>query len=102
MTLFPQGNVRFFLGYLRNVQTGPALSTVQFPDSRGDEFPLFTNVRRIRNEYRVGNEIRAFGFRLNWLRGWEDFKDDTTYDLTAPDRRQQPGGFHIAHCTATA
>ena len=79
----------------------PRLSTVQFLDSRGDEFPLFTNVRRIRNEYRVGNEIRAFGFRLNWLRGWEDFKDDTTYDLTAR-ARATTRRIHIAHCTATA
>ncbi len=83
-TLFPQSNLKFFLGYSRNTQTGPGLSTIQLFDSRGDEFPLFANIRRQRNEYRVGNEVKAFGFRLNWMHGWDDFKEDTPISLTAP------------------
>ncbi len=59
LTLFPQSNLKFFLGYSRGNQNGPAISTVQLFDSRGNEFPLFENVRRVRNEYRVGNEIRV-------------------------------------------
>ena len=83
-TLFPQSNIKFFLGYSRSTQTGPALTTIQLFDSRGDEFPLFANIHRQRNEYRVGNEIKAFGFRLNWMHGWDDFKEDTPVSLTSP------------------
>ena len=73
-TLFPQSNVRFFLGYSRANQNGPALSTVQLFSSQGNEFPIFQNVRRLYNEYRLGNEIRYRGIRFNWVRGWWDFK----------------------------
>jgi hypothetical protein len=80
LTLFPQSNFRFFLGYSRGHQDGPALSTVQLFNATGNEFPLFTNVRRLTNEFRVGSELTLFGFRLNWLHGWQDFKEDTTFD----------------------
>lgn len=76
-TLFPQSAFKLFAGYTRNSQTGPGLSTVQAFDSRGDEFPLFMDVRRQRNEYRLGGEATLAGFTLNFLRGWDNFKDDT-------------------------
>ena len=79
LTLFPESNLKFFLGYSRGNQEGPAISTVQLFDARGNEFPLFENVRRLRNEYRLGNEFRIFGVRVNWMRGWEDFKEDSSY-----------------------
>ena len=61
-TLFPQGNYKLFLGYSRNTQSGPALTTIQLFDSRGDEYPLFANIRRQQNEYRLGGEARILGF----------------------------------------
>lgn len=79
LTLFPQSNVKFFVGYSRGNQEGPALSTVQLFDNRGNIFPLFENVRRLTNEYRIGNEFTVFGFRVNWMRGWQDFKEDTGF-----------------------
>ena len=79
LTIFPESNLKFFLGYSRGNQNGPAISTIQLFDNRGNEFPLFENVRRIRDEYRVGNEFRVFGVRVNWMRGWEDFKEDSSY-----------------------
>jgi len=88
-TLFPQSNVKFFLGYSRGNQNGPALSSTQLFDSRGNEFPLFENVRRLRNEYRVGNEVKFFGVRLTWMRGWEDFKEDTGY-VSGPNSGDTP------------
>jgi hypothetical protein len=91
LTLLPQSPFQFFIGYSRVLQTGPALSTIQLFDARGDEFPLFSNVRRQRNEYRVGNEIRAFGFKLNWMRGWDNFKEDTPTDLLAPNAGNNTG-----------
>ena len=82
LTLFPQSGFRLFLGYTRNVQDGPALTSVNLFGSSGDEFPLFAGVRRERNEYRLGAEIRVSGLRLNLLRGWDDFKEDTPVSLT--------------------
>jgi hypothetical protein len=83
LTLFPQSRVRFFLGYTRDSQGGPGISTVQLFDTggqfdpTGNVFPLFTNVKRVQNEYRLGGEVHWLGFTLNIMRGWEDFKDDT-------------------------
>jgi hypothetical protein len=77
LTLFPQSRARLFLGYSRNAQDGPALSTVQLFDGRGDEFPLMTDVRRLRHEYRLGGEFTFSGMRLTVMRGWESFKEDT-------------------------
>jgi hypothetical protein len=82
LTLLPQSRVRFFFGYTRNSQSGPALSTVQLFDSRGDEFPLFTNIDRKRNEYRFGNELNFFGFRLNWIRGWDRFEENSPQSIS--------------------
>ena len=79
LTLLPQSKIRFFLGYSGNSQTGPALSTTQQFDSRGDEFLLFQNIHRTRNEYRIGNEMEFFGIKLNWTRGWDNFKEDSPY-----------------------
>jgi hypothetical protein len=90
LTLFPQSAIRFFLGYSRDTQSGPALSTIQLFDGRGDEFPLFTNVNRQQNEYRLGGEAKFLGFRLNVLHGWEDFKDDTQRSLPFPELGNNP------------
>lgn len=83
-TLFPQSRVRFMLGYSRNSQTGPALTTLQAFDSRGDEFPLFADVRRQQNEYRLGGDVTLMGMKFHWLRGWENFKEDTPFRILAP------------------
>ncbi len=90
LVLLPQSNFRFVLGYSGNAEKGPGLSTVQLFESRGDQFPLFTDIRRQTNEFRIGNEIRLFGFRLNWTRGWQNFKDDTPLSLTSPNAGENP------------
>jgi hypothetical protein len=90
LTFFPQGRLKFFLGYTHTSQTGPGISTEQLFDSRGNEFPLFTNIQRNRNEYRVGNEFAVAGIRVNWMHGWEDFKEDTRFDLSGLNRGNNP------------
>jgi hypothetical protein len=90
LTLFPQSKYRFFLGYTRNNQTGPALTSVQVFDSRGNEFPLFANVRRSQNEYRLGAEAELFGMRLNVLHAWDNFKEDTPSALFGPSTGFNP------------
>lgn len=90
LTLFPQSNFKFFVGYSRNEQTGPALSTIQTFDSRGNEFPLFENVRRQQSEYRLGGEADFLGFRLNVLHGWVDFKEDSAFGLNGTPKGNNP------------
>ncbi|MDX2149294.1 MAG: hypothetical protein SFV54_01060 [Bryobacteraceae bacterium] len=85
LTLLPASNIRFFLGYSRNHQYGPALSTIQLFDSRGAVFPLFSDVRRLQNEYRLGVELKASAYRLNVSRVWENFREDTQFG--AADQR---------------
>ena len=77
LTLFPQSNLKVFLGFSNSSQTGPGYSSIQQFDATGNIFPLFSNVRRVWREYRLGNEFRVFGIRVNWMHGWQDFKDDT-------------------------
>jgi len=77
LTLFPESKYKFFLGYSRGVQEGPELTA-----TGGSPFPAlsdvaqFTSLRDARNEYRVGSEFQVLGFRVNWIHGWEDFKED--------------------------
>ncbi|MGJ5819220.1 hypothetical protein [Paludibaculum fermentans] len=75
-TLFPQGRVRFFLGFSRNVQEGSALTTVNVFDVRGDEFPLFADVHRRQNEVRFGNELKVLGVKVNWMQSWEFYREE--------------------------
>jgi hypothetical protein len=78
LTLFPQSRIHFDLGYSRNDQTGPALSSIQLFDNRGAAFPYFADVRREWNEYRVGMSAAIAGFTLTLRHTWEFYKDDTT------------------------
>ncbi len=82
ITLFPNGNLKFFAGYTDSAQTGPAFSSIQLFNSRGNIFPLFSDLRRVRHEFRLGNEFRLFGVRVNWMHGWDNFKEDTRSALS--------------------
>jgi len=77
LTLLPQSRIRFHLGYSRNTEDGPALSTAQEFNLNGSGYPIFTNVRRQWNEYRLGGEARFHGFQFTVMRRWDFFKDDT-------------------------
>jgi len=90
LTLFPLSKIKFFMGYSRNVDSGPELSTVELFDVHGDEYPVFANVRQQQNEYRLGTEMNAAGWRLNLMRGWEDFKQDTPTAIFAPEAGNNP------------
>jgi len=77
LTLLPQSKIRFRLGYSRSSEDGPALSTAQEFDLNGAGLPVFTNVRRQWNEYRLGTDLDLAGFKLTLTRRWDFFKDDT-------------------------
>jgi len=80
LTLLPGSWAEFFLGYSHDSQTGAGISTAPAFDSTS-VFPVFANVRRLRNEYHVGNQVRVHGLTINWTHGWQDFKDDTGTEL---------------------
>src|SRR5579871_284866 len=84
LTLLPQSRFKIHLGYSRNDQTGPALSSVQEFTPRGSAFPVFADVRREWNEYRLGAEADLAGFHFTVQRRWEFFKDDTADNGVSP------------------
>ncbi len=90
LTLFPTGKFQFYGGFSRNVQNGPALSTANLFDTRGNIFPFFENVRREQTEYRLGGLAQAAGLKLFWQRGWELFKEDTRGTLDEPGTPLDP------------
>ncbi len=85
ITLFPQSAVSFDVGYSRNTQTGPALSSVQLFDDRSLAFPFFMDVKRQWNEYRVGMTAQVAGFTLTLRHTWEYYKDDSNSNLNTPE-----------------
>ncbi len=88
--LFPQSRFRFFAGYSRNSQDGPALTTVQQFGPRNDEFPLFADLVRLRNEYRVGGEARLAGWKLHWLRAWDNYSENAPARLGPAPQGNDP------------
>jgi hypothetical protein len=84
ITLLPQSNLQLFAGFSRNTQTGPALTTTNVEQHQGDEFTLFANVRRQQTQYRLGFQTKIAGIKMNVLRGWENFKEDTPFGLSIP------------------
>jgi len=97
LTVLPQSKVQFHLGYSRNTQDGPALSTVQlclngslYCGTAGNEFPVFENVRREQDEYRFGADVDLAGFKLTLLHSWVFFKDDSGYQETGLEPGDNP------------
>jgi hypothetical protein len=98
LTLFPQSNIKFFLGYSRGVQDGP-----EFTSAGGFFAPTLdttglSTIRDARNEYRIGNEFRVGFIKVNWMHGWEDFKEDFRLvplsDTGAPLPAQRTNPYH--------
>jgi hypothetical protein len=79
VTLFPQGHFRVRVGYARNMQYGPLLATSLELDNSGTGLPVFANLRRSWNEYRLGADAEFAGFKFTFLRRWDYFKEDTPY-----------------------
>ncbi|HVX65625.1 MAG TPA: hypothetical protein VHA11_03435 [Bryobacteraceae bacterium] len=87
-TLLPGRPVQLFVGYSRNLQDGPALSTTRLFQPAAGEFPLFENIRRLDNEYRLGGEANFLGARLTFMHGWVNYSETTAQSaagLLAPD-----------------
>ena len=81
ITLFPQSAFRVRAGYSRNAQDGPALTTTQQLDSNSAGLPVFEDLRREWNEYRLGADAEFLGFKFTILRRWDFYKEDTPYSI---------------------
>jgi hypothetical protein len=75
LVVLPDSPIRLLAGYSRNGQQGPALSSIQLFDARGDEFPLFAPVDRQQTELRLGVMVQAGRSRITLLRGWQRFEE---------------------------
>lgn len=99
LTLLPHSRIRFLLGYSRSAEDGPALTT--FVELGPGTLPLFENVRRTQDEYRLGVSLALGGFRIDVLHTWEFFRDDTesppggpngsVFQRVQPDHGETPG-----------
>ncbi len=76
LTLFPERNLRFRLGYGFNDTEGPGTSTLRF---RSDEYQIDSQVKTRSDDYRVGVEGKLLGFNLGLLYGHRRFKDGTLF-----------------------
>jgi hypothetical protein len=76
LTLLPRSPVRFLVGYQRNWQGGPALTTLNLNGSTGDEFNLLAPVNRVQNGYRFGMDATLSGWRWSVLRAWDFYRED--------------------------
>jgi hypothetical protein len=81
LTLMPESHLRWLLGYTRDAQTGLGYSSELVPNETEDFFPVLSNIHRVRNDYRAGVEWHWRNSMVRLVRGWSDYKDDSTYGL---------------------
>jgi hypothetical protein len=90
LTLFPNAKYKLRLGYSNNGESGPALTSQEFFDTRADALPVFQNIRQSFNEFRLGGELNVAKFRLTVMRRWEFYKEDTPQSVTTPEPSNDP------------
>jgi hypothetical protein len=81
LMLFPLSKIRFRLGYDRNINQGPAFTTVH----QGTEQFLLADTKATVNTYRLGVDFRFIPrTNISYDQVWNDFKDDiSTIDPNA-------------------
>jgi hypothetical protein len=76
LLLLPQSRVRFRVGYSRNSDEGPELSTIHL----GTEQLLFTNVATVQDTYRLGVDFRLLPHtNISYDQPFTYYKDDSGY-----------------------
>ena len=76
LTIFPERDLRFRLGYGFNRTEGPGANTLRF---RSDEFQVDTQIKNKSDDLRAGVEGKLLGFNLGVLYGHRRFRDDTVF-----------------------
>ena len=77
LTLLPQSNLQFHLGYSRNTKTGRRFPRAGVRRQRLGLPDFHQRPKRQWNEYRLGADGTFHGFQFTVLRRWDFFKDDT-------------------------
>ena len=94
LTIFPERDLRFKLGYSFNNTDGPGFYTIRFPafeagtipgttGTRGDEYQVNTTWRSNSQDLRAGVEGKLLGFNLGITYGHRMFHDKTRYYLNS-------------------
>jgi hypothetical protein len=80
LTILPQSRVRFRLGYLRNIQEGPAFTTIH----EGTEALLLQNVKTTLNGYQFGVDFKMIPrTNISYDQFLQYYKGDTTTGLSS-------------------
>lgn len=88
LTVLPQNErIKFNLGYSLDRNSGPSVTTY---DYQRDEFKILAPTRWAADEYRAGVDAKLWVFDLSFMQGWRFFKEDTTYNITAPNVGNNP------------
>ncbi|MDM7921235.1 MAG: TonB-dependent receptor [Pyrinomonadaceae bacterium] len=81
LTLLPDNrNIRFRVGYSYNLADGSGSTSTRI--SRGDIFPLYSDVDTKAHDFRLGADGNLFGFNISGTYGYRNYKDRTLYTLT--------------------
>lgn len=82
LVLLPQRKIQFLLGFDRNNQNGPAVTSENFDVRREPAFPrerffvYAQNLRRVNDQYRAGFETTLAGMKVSFLQGLDYYKED--------------------------
>ncbi|MBI3695536.1 MAG: hypothetical protein HY238_11950 [Acidobacteria bacterium] len=87
LTLFPTRRFQLLVGYDRNNQNGPALTSEEFDVRREAAYPreqffvFADNVRRLNNQWRAGANATLAGIKFSFLQGLDYYKEDPQNSL---------------------
>ena len=103
LTLFPQSRVQLLLGFERNNQSGPAISSENIDVRREEAFPrerffvFADDVRRRNHVWRAGANVTGWGIKYSFLQGWDDYQEETRHSqATAETAGLLPAGLRRA------
>lgn len=87
LTIFPERDLRFRLGYGFNETKGPGSNSIRF---RSDEFNVDSEIDARSDDFRAGVEGKLFGFNLGVLYGHRMFKDGTEFIVRSLNQGNNP------------
>jgi len=98
LTIFPERDLRFRLGYGFNDTKGPGTNTLRF---RGDEFQVDSEIDARSDDFRAGVEGKLLGFNLGVLYGHRMFKDGTQFIVSSLNPGNNPASTTASLNTAS-
>jgi len=94
LTLLPQNRrLKVYLGYSLERIKGDTVTTYDY--SR-NEFPILSPYNTHANDYRLGFDAKLWLFDISFTQGFRYFKNDTTYNIPAPQKGNSSGTTMLA------